>query len=584
MFARPEYVWLLGAVPLAGLGLFLEGRRRRELAGGLPPWRSGQGFHAALLLLGSFFLALAAAGPRLGLTKPVGPAAPGRLVVALDCSKSMLARDLAPSRLDAAKALVRDVLARMPDLPAGLVIFAGRARLACPVTPDRDGLLAFLDAAGPTGVPRGGTTLATALEASGLALAGGGPGAVLLLTDGEDTLAAPDAGKIQGPPVVTVAVGGALPAALPEPGGGETKDATGAPVRVGVDAAGLAELAGRHGGKAFRLSPDAPAPGPAIATALAALVPTGPGRPGPPQPADRTVACLVLGLLALIADLLVLPPRLGMAGLALGLCLCPVRPALAASSAATMVDRGLHFFKDGRFEAARDAFLAARARNPDAAVILYDLGTAYYRLGRFDLAQGAFDRAATMTDQRRLRAAARYNQGNAAFRRGDLETAARCYAAALAEDPTDAAARANLALTRQRRQTPPPGQAALPDDRPQAAQTDTKKPSPTEQSTGNGQATRDGQAPPPVGQDRGQGPSGPMPPPERIQAGPAATAPNAPEAPAVPLAGANGFAAGPRLATPDAATLDTQLRRIPDLPGLPLPATGATRPAVEKDW
>jgi Ca-activated chloride channel family protein len=134
-FSRPEYLWLLTLVASAALGCLLAGRRRRHVRGLYPghtPWR---GLARTTFFLGGLFLvALSAAGPQWGQPPAVPTTGPARLVIVLDCSKSMLARDMAPDRLTAAKALVRAVLARLPKLRVGLVTFAGQTRLACPVT------------------------------------------------------------------------------------------------------------------------------------------------------------------------------------------------------------------------------------------------------------------------------------------------------------------------------------------------------------------------------------------------------------------------------------------------------------------
>jgi Ca-activated chloride channel family protein len=580
MFARPEYAWLLAAVPLAGLGLILEARRRRALVGGDAAGRVRHRLHAGCFLAGLFLVGLAGAGPQLGLEAPGPAGGPGRLVVALDCSRSMLARDLAPTRLDAAKALVRDVLARLPQLPAGLVIFAGRARLACPVTQDRTALLAFLDAVGPADAPLGGTDRATALEAARLALLGAEPGVVLLVSDGEDTVTAPDVASGQGPPVVTVAVGGTLPATVPDATGVLLRDGTGAPVQVGVDVAALADLADRRGGAAFRLSPDGASPGAAVAEALARLVPTrADDRNLPARPADRTGPCLLAGFALLAVDLLVVPLRLARFGalLLLVLALGRASPALAGSSAAEKVARGLAALERGQNDQARDAFLAARARDPDGPAILFDLGTAYYRLGRFDLAQDAFDRAARAS-LGRLRAAALYNQGNAAFRRGDSEVAVALYQAALAEDPADADARANLQFARSHPPSPSPEHASLPDE-PRDATGPGDAPSPDSQGVG-----RDGQAPPAAGPDQGQGPSETPSPGAPVATTPQAVGQPGPDTAVVPLAGKEGVTGGPKRTTPDDKAIETRLDRVPDLPGLPLLNPGYVRPTVEKDW
>ncbi|HML56721.1 MAG TPA: VWA domain-containing protein, partial [Solidesulfovibrio magneticus] len=185
-FARPDWLWLLVPAALCLGFAWIASRRRRAMAAGWPALAAKPGRRAlksAFFLCAVALLALAGAGPRLATERPDAPAMTPprlRLMVVLDCSRSMLARDVPPDRLGAAKGLVLDVLARLPGLDVGLVGFAGRAWLACPPTPDRAGLALFLDGLSPEAAPLGGTDPATGLEAAGLALAGVRPAAVLL--------------------------------------------------------------------------------------------------------------------------------------------------------------------------------------------------------------------------------------------------------------------------------------------------------------------------------------------------------------------------------------------------------------------
>ena len=111
------------------------------------------------------------------------------VVVCLDVSQSMLARDLTPDRLRRAQA----ELATLADAAAGdrfgLVVFAGEARLAAPLTGDLPSFVDFVELADPLSIPKGGTDLGAALELAMEALGdrtGGEPAVILLLTDGED--------------------------------------------------------------------------------------------------------------------------------------------------------------------------------------------------------------------------------------------------------------------------------------------------------------------------------------------------------------------------------------------------------------
>ena len=131
--------------------------------------------------------------PRLG-DEPVQVERRGLdLIFCVDTSRSMLARDLEPSRL--ARAL-QDIRAVLPELQggdrAGLVVFAGQARLWIPLTHDLDSFRGLLDEVDTDIVKVGGTDLAAALrKALELAdLDNARTTTVLLLTDGEDLAAA----------------------------------------------------------------------------------------------------------------------------------------------------------------------------------------------------------------------------------------------------------------------------------------------------------------------------------------------------------------------------------------------------------
>ncbi|HNN94914.1 MAG TPA: VWA domain-containing protein [Pseudomonadota bacterium] len=109
------------------------------------------------------------------------------LVVVLDVSRSMLAEDAAPNRLQRAKAEIADLLAKLKGHRVGLVAFAGRAQVLCPLTPDYGFFRMILDRTDPRSVGRGGTRIGDGLRLA-KATFSAGPGArlVLLITDGED--------------------------------------------------------------------------------------------------------------------------------------------------------------------------------------------------------------------------------------------------------------------------------------------------------------------------------------------------------------------------------------------------------------
>jgi Ca-activated chloride channel family protein len=109
------------------------------------------------------------------------------LVIAMDVSKSMLAADPAPNRLEHAKSLVNEVLAKRTGDRVGLVLFAGHAYTQLPLTYDHSSASLFIKNADPLDFSAQGTAVGDALQKSHTLLTTGLKRyrVVLLLTDGE---------------------------------------------------------------------------------------------------------------------------------------------------------------------------------------------------------------------------------------------------------------------------------------------------------------------------------------------------------------------------------------------------------------
>lgn len=110
------------------------------------------------------------------------------LYVLIDVSRSMLARDVAPSRLERAKLDVSSLLNRLKGERVGLIAFAGRAAVKCPLTSDYAFFRVALNELGPHSVDRGGTAIGDAIRVAlnVLPVAADRDLALLLITDGDD--------------------------------------------------------------------------------------------------------------------------------------------------------------------------------------------------------------------------------------------------------------------------------------------------------------------------------------------------------------------------------------------------------------
>jgi Ca-activated chloride channel family protein len=181
------------------------------------------------------------------------------LLICLDVSRSMLARDLAPSRLARAHAEIRDLAQRARGDRLGLIAFAGEARLLVPLTQDLELFAEMLSLAEPGSAGLGGTDLGAALAAALAAFdsadAGRRAGSILLLTDGEDLeqqgVRAAAACAARGVPVHCLALGSAQGSKIVIPGqSGEEflRDRAGTEVLSTADPAGLRAIASATGG------------------------------------------------------------------------------------------------------------------------------------------------------------------------------------------------------------------------------------------------------------------------------------------------------------------------------------------------
>jgi len=203
-FDNPGLWWLGGAGPVAGL-MFLYGlaRRRRALrrftsdrlaallASSVSPHR--QALRASLVVLAIIMLTWAILGPRWGVYIEEQKVYGVDIVVALDVSRSMLAEDLEPNRLEHAKRAIRQQLTERAVFQRAhrlaLMAFSGTTSLRVPLTTDHLSFRDRLESLKVGSVPRGGTAIAHALRDASDLFARSPEQAtkiILLFTDGED--------------------------------------------------------------------------------------------------------------------------------------------------------------------------------------------------------------------------------------------------------------------------------------------------------------------------------------------------------------------------------------------------------------
>jgi Ca-activated chloride channel family protein len=256
---------LLALAALAPVALLLllarEGHRTRlgrrfiseRLRGVANPARAARPYVIALAL---FATAVALAGPRAGFTvMPVEERETNR-VIAIDVSDSMAAPDVGASRLDAAKAIAKRIIASNSGR-VGLVAFEERADVISPLTSDSEAVAALVDSIQPGEVSVPGTDLGAGLLAA-LRLLDSDPaqkGDVVVISDGEDQGSRLDDAlrhlRQRGFAVSTIVVGSTSGSTIPREDGRDLRDDNGDIVRTYAHPEVLERVARETGGRFY---------------------------------------------------------------------------------------------------------------------------------------------------------------------------------------------------------------------------------------------------------------------------------------------------------------------------------------------
>ena len=217
--------------------------------------KSRQIVRGIIILLASFFMIFALAGPRWGERFEEVSQKGVDIIVAMDVSLSMMVQDVMPSRLERAKREVIDLIKVIQGDRLGLVAFAGRGFLQCPLTLDYSALYMFLNQLSPDLIPVTGTDLGDAINVAAASFEENSETdkVILLITDGEDNegkgLKAAETAYDDGIKIFVFGIGalegGPIPA---KDSGGFEKDKQGQVILSKLDESSLIKIANATGG------------------------------------------------------------------------------------------------------------------------------------------------------------------------------------------------------------------------------------------------------------------------------------------------------------------------------------------------
>ena len=448
-FGASGWLWALLLVPaLAFLFILAERRTAARLSAFVAPRllpqlgatinRFRRTLRFALLLLGIALAVVALARPRLGYTYEEVKRKGLDLIIAIDTSRSMLANDVPPNRLQRVKLSAHDLIGELRGDRIGLIAFAGRAFLQAPLTIDYDAAAEALNDFDTEIIPEGGSNIAEAitLAVKTFGKSATGNRALIIFTDGEElageAVKAAQSAADAGVRIFTVGVGTPEGSFIPLPaqGGGTAfvKDTTGEIVKSKLDEGRLREVAQLTGGMYLPLGN-----GPAamrqlyeegLAKMQAGEIDTKMSR----QPIERYQWPLGTAILALIASILITerkrePRRVYFIATKKTRALATASIIILSAHLGFATAPGLEAYRKQEYSRAYEEFRQTLEKYPNTRAkdkIEFDAGAAAYKMKDYGKALQSFSQALLSRDPQ-LQSRSHYNLGNTLYQRGETQ-------------------------------------------------------------------------------------------------------------------------------------------------------------------
>lgn len=480
-------LWIPPALVL-GLGLYWLALMRREkwlktigkaetLARLFPPDILKQRKIKVSLELTALVLAIFAyAGPRWGVELVTQESRGVNVVVAVDTSLSMLAEDIGEPRIDKARRELALVLEGLSGHRVGVIAFAGAAHVQCPLTTDIEAAKSLLGAVTVGMVPQPGTDLGAAMELAEKMLARyAGQKALILLTDGEDTVGIPSQAlkRLAAAAIQTNIIGIGTPEGGPiplrDPQGkvmDYKKGPDGQTVVTKLGENSLMSIAAQASGAYYRWSA-AEDEAAAIVRHVLELEASPISGGGRNRYKNRYQLPLLLAFLLLLLELLWPETRRAAAPRGAFRSVVPAAAVLLLLSGCgpTELWRGNREYGSGEYLNALDRYAKAAASSPQDPKPVFNSGDAYYKLGQLKEAEEAFSTLADPSSGSPIAPKAFYNRGNTRFKKNQYKEAVEDYKQCLLLDPKDEDCRLNLlAALHVMKNPPPPPQKPKPDE------------------------------------------------------------------------------------------------------------------------
>ena len=477
-FESPIYLYLLVVVPLLYvLRLFLVRQQKqrlrrfgqmelvRQLMPDVSRFRPLVKFWLMLtaLILLIVMLARPQFGTKISHEKRTGI----ETIICMDISNSMLAEDVAPSRLDRSKMMVENLVDHFSNDKIGLIVFAGDAFVQLPITSDYVSAKMFLSSISPSMISTQGTDIAAAISMAthSFTQQQGVGKAIIVITDGEDheggAVEAAKEAESKGMRVYLLGVGSTGGAPIPTGDGDYMKDASGQTVMTGLNEQMCRDIAQAGGGAYIHVENNSNAQQ-QLDNELDKLAKKEIESTIYSDYDEQFQAVGILVLLLLIIEICVLEvcnPLLKRLSLfkrnpkaTAVLLLLLVSVGMQAQSDRQMIRQGNKQFRLGNSAEAEVSYRKAVEKNPRNPQANYNLGNALMLQRKDSAAVAQWESAAKIETNPLRRAMAYHNMGVMCQQRKMFGEAIEAYKEALRNNPADDQTRYNLAVCKRQQQ------------------------------------------------------------------------------------------------------------------------------------
>lgn len=465
-FLEPLWLWGLLGLPLIALVLrsALKSRATRLEALGATPSAPYSMLIVPLCVIAALVLALAR--PSIGSEEITFPRSGRDLMLVVDVSLSMSARDVSPSRIDLAKRKIFDIIelisSRSPGDRLGIVLFAGESYLYCPLTADYAVVKTFANAIQPGLIASGGSAITQALvtAANSFASTKAQFPALLLISDGEDNelVVARSVDVLRGFNLKLWALGVGTPEGKPIEIQGRRllKDSAGNIVVSKLEEAALRQLAERSGGMFVQAGVDDRDLETLFQDIHARLSEGERSSDETTVRVHREIGPYLLWAPLLLMTLLLYVGKRGvvfllLVSLSLRVATAYAEPETSRTEVLSPYEAA-QAYERGDFAAARDSFAHHLEQAPGDLRLLQSLASAEFRLGNFAEASKLFEELAAKAQTGRDKYRGFYDKGTSDLMDKRYDEAIESLEESLRVKPEDEAARHNLDIAKRLRE------------------------------------------------------------------------------------------------------------------------------------